>query len=31
MHSLQKGQGIIFTYGQPNPDAVIASRAFEAV
>ena len=30
MHSLRKGQGAMFAYGQPNPDAVIVSRVFEA-
>ncbi|WJY64140.1 hypothetical protein CATRI_10385 [Corynebacterium atrinae] len=30
MHSLRKGQGTMFAYGQPNPDAVIVSRVFEA-
>ena len=29
MHSLRKGQGTMFAYGQPNPDAVIVSRVFE--
>ena len=29
MHSLRKGQGAMFAYGQPNPDAVIVSRVFE--
>ena len=29
MHSLRKGQGTMFAYGQPNPDAAIVSRAFE--
>jgi len=26
---LRKGQGTMFAYGQPNPDAVIVSRIFE--
>ncbi|MCT1585827.1 IS6 family transposase, partial [Corynebacterium sanguinis] len=26
----RKGQGAMFAYGQPNPDAVIVSRVFEA-
>ena len=30
MHSLRKGQGAMFAYEQPNPDAVIVSRVFEA-
>ena len=30
MHSLRKGQGTMFAYGRPNPDAVIVSRVFEA-
>ncbi|WP_407924185.1 hypothetical protein [Corynebacterium occultum] len=30
MHSLRKGQGIMFAYGQPNPDAMIVSWVFEA-
>ena len=30
MHSLRKGQGAMFAYGHPNPDAVIVSRVFEA-
>ena len=29
MHSLRKGQGTMFAYGHPNPDAVIVSRIFE--
>ena len=29
MHSFRKGQGTMFAYGQPNPDAVIVSRIFE--
>ena len=29
MRSLRKGQGTMFTYGQPNPDAVIVIWAFE--
>ena len=29
MHSLRKGQGTMFAYGQPNPDAVIVNRVFE--
>ena len=29
MHSLRKGQGAMFAYGQPNPDAVIVNRVFE--
>ena len=29
MHSLRKGQGAMFVYGQPNPDAVIVNRVFE--
>ena len=29
MHSLRKGQGAMFAYGQPNPDAVIVNRIFE--
>lgn len=29
MHSLRKGQGTMFAYGQTNPDAVIVSRVFE--
>ena len=29
MHSLRKGQGTMFAYGQPNPDAVIVNRIFE--
>ena len=29
MYSLRKGQGTMFTYGQPNPDAVIVNRVFE--
>ena len=29
MHSLRKGQGTMFAYGHPNPDAVIVSRVFE--
>ena len=29
MHSLRKGQGTMFAYGKPNPDAVIISRVFE--
>ena len=29
MHSLRKRQGTMFSYGQPNPDAVIVSRVFE--
>ena len=28
MHALRKGQGRIFAYGQPNPDAVIVEKAF---
>ncbi|MCT1585823.1 IS6 family transposase, partial [Corynebacterium sanguinis] len=26
----RKGQGTMFAYGQPNPDAVIVCRVFEA-
>ena len=29
MHSLRKGQGTMFAYGHPNPDAVIVNRVFE--
>ncbi|BAV24130.1 transposase and inactivated derivatives [Corynebacterium glutamicum] len=29
MHSLRKGQGTMFAYGQSNPDAVIINRVFE--
>ena len=29
MHSLPKGQGTMFAYGHPNPDAVIVNRVFE--
>ena len=29
MHSLRKGQGTMFVYGQPNPDAVIVNQVFE--
>lgn len=29
MHSLRKGLGAMFAYGQPNPDAVIVNRVFE--
>ena len=29
MHSLWKGQGAMFAYGQPTPDAVIVNRVFE--
>jgi transposase, IS6 family len=28
MHALRKGQGRIFAYGRPNPDAVIVANAF---
>lgn len=28
MHALRKGQGRIFAYGHPNPDVVIAEKAF---
>jgi IS6 family transposase len=28
MHALGKGQGRIFAYGRPNPDAVIVEKAF---
>jgi len=28
MHALRKGQGRIFAYGQPNPDAVLVEKAF---
>lgn len=28
MHALRKGQGRVFAYGQPNPDAVIVASAF---
>ncbi|MDV2420434.1 IS6 family transposase, partial [Corynebacterium tuberculostearicum] len=26
---LRKGQGTMFAYGHPNPDAVIVNRVFE--
>ena len=29
MHSLRKGLGAMFAYGQPNPDAFIVNRVFE--
>ena len=29
MHSLRKGQGAMFSYGKPNPDAVIVNQVFE--
>lgn len=29
MHSLRKGQGTMFAFGQPNPDAVIVGRELE--
>lgn len=29
MHSLRKGQGAMFAYRQPNPDAVIVNRVSE--
>ena len=29
MHSLRKGQGAMFAYGQPNPDAVIVNQVFK--
>ena len=29
MQSLWKGQGAMFAYGQPNPDAVIVNQVFE--
>ena len=29
MHSLRKGQGTMFAYGHPYPDAVIVNRVFE--
>lgn len=29
MHSLRKGQGAVFTSGQPNPDAMIINWVFE--
>lgn len=29
MHLLRKGQGTMFAYGQPNPDAVNVNRVFE--
>ena len=29
MQSLWKGQGAMFAYGHPNPDAVIVNRVFE--
>jgi IS6 family transposase len=28
MHALRKGQGRVFAYGRPNPDAVIVEKAF---
>lgn len=28
MHPLRKGQGPMFAFGEPNPDAVIVSKAF---
>lgn len=28
MHSLRKGQGAMFAYGQPNPNALVVSRVF---
>ena len=28
MHALRKGQGGVFPFGQPNPDAVIVAKAF---
>ena len=31
MHSLRKGQGTMFAYGQPNPDAVIINRVFQNI
>ncbi|TYR15016.1 IS6 family transposase, partial [Corynebacterium urealyticum] len=31
MHSLRKGQGTMFAYGQPNPDTVIVNQVFETV
>ena len=31
MHSLRKGQGTMFVYGQPNPDAVIVNRVFQNI
>ena len=31
MYSLRKGQGVMFVYGQPNPDAVIVNRVFRSV
>ena len=29
MHSLRKGQGRLFAYGAPSPDAVIVTKAFQ--
>ncbi|MDK8694630.1 IS6 family transposase, partial [Corynebacterium sp. MSK158] len=29
MHSVRKGQGAMFAYWQPTPDAVIVSQVFE--
>ena len=31
MHSLRKGLGAMFAYGQPNPDAVIVNRVFQNI
>ena len=31
MHSLRKGQGAMFAYGHPNPDAVIVNRVFQNI
>ena len=31
MHSLRKGQGTMFAYGQPNPDAMIVNRVFQNI
>lgn len=28
MHALRKGQGRVFAFGCPNPDAVIVAKAF---
>jgi IS6 family transposase len=28
MHALRKGQGSVFAFGCPNPDAVIVAQAF---